>query len=149
MTESPTTLGTRTPWHLWVVAIVALLWNSVGAVDYVMTQTRNAQYMASFTPQQLAFFYSLPAWTIAAWATGVWGGLLGSLLLLFRKGIACWFFLASLIGVMLTNFQNYILSNGLEVMGGAGALVFSAVIFVVAVGLYVYASALLKRGVIA
>ena len=139
----------RAPWHLWVVGIAALLWNAVGAVDYVMTQTRNAQYMSAFTPEQLAFFYGLPAWTVAAWAIGIWGAVLGSLLLLFRKAIAVWFFLASLIGVALTTLQNYVLSNGLEVMGGPGSVLFTAVIFLVAIGLYLYARAMRGRGVIA
>ncbi len=139
----------RAPWHLRVVGIAALLWNAVGALDYVMTQTRNAQYMSAFTPEQLAFFYGLPAWTVAAWAIGVWGAVLGSLLLLFRKGIAVWFFLASLIGVALTTLQNYVLSNGLEVMGGPGSVLFTAVIFLVAIGLYLYARAMRKRGVLA
>ncbi len=140
---------TRAPWHLWVVGVASLLWNAVGALDYVMTQTRNAEYMSAFTPEQLAFFYGLPAWTVAAWAIGVWGALLGSLLLLFRKGLAIWFFLASLIGVVLTTFQNYVLSNGLEVIGGPGSVVFTAVIFLVAVALYLYARAMRERGVIA
>lgn len=141
--------NTRAPWHLWVVGIASLLWNAVGALDYVMTQTRNPEYMAGFTPEQLAFFYALPSWTIAAWAIGVWGGVLGSLLLLLRKSVAAWVFLASLIGVVLTTFQNYVLSNGLEVMGGSGPAVFTAVIFLVAVGLYAYARAMTKRGVLA
>jgi hypothetical protein len=141
--------NTRAPWHLWVVGIAALLWNAVGALDYVMTQTRNAQYMAAFTPEQLAFFYGLPAWTVAAWAIGVWGGVLGSLLLLLRKSLATWVFLVSLIGVVLTTLQNYVLSNGLEVMGGPGAVVFTAVIFLVAVALYVYARAMTTQRVLA
>ena len=114
-----------------------------------MTQTRNAEYMSAFTPEQLAFFYGLPAWTVAAWAIGIWGAVLGSLLLLFRKSFAVWFFLASLIGVALTTLQNYVLSNGLEVMGGPGTLVFTAAIFLVAIGLYLYARAMRERGVIA
>ena len=141
--------NTRAPWHLWVVGIAALLWNAVGALDYVMTQTRNPQYMQGFTAEQLAFFYSLPAWTVASWAVGVWGAVVGSLLLLFRKALAVWFFLASLAGVALTTLQNYVLSNGREVMGGPGALVFTAVIFLVAIGMYVYARAMRQRGAIA
>ena len=139
----------RAPWHLWVVGVAAVLWNAVGALDYVMTQTRNAQYMAGFTAEQLAFFYGLPPWTVAAWAIGVWGGVLGSLLLLLRKAIAAWVFLASLIGVVLTTFQNYVLSNGMEVMGGPGSVVFTAVIFFIAVGLYLYARAMTTRRVLA
>jgi len=140
---------TRAPWHLWVVGVAALLWNAVGALDYVMTQTRNVQYMAGFTAEQLEFFYGIPAWTVAAWAIGVWGGVFGSLLLLLRKPLAVWVFLASLVGVVLTTFQNYVLSNGMEVMGGPGAVVFTAVIFLVAVALYLYASLMRRRGVLA
>ncbi len=45
-----------TPWHLWVIGIVALVWSALGAMDYVMTQTRNEAYMSGFTPEQLSFF---------------------------------------------------------------------------------------------
>jgi hypothetical protein len=148
MAESQQAQVPRAPWHLWVVGILAVLWNAVGAMDYVMTETRNAAYMSGFTPGQLAFFYSLPAWTIAAWAIGVWCGVLGSLLLLLRKQLAAWAFLASIAGVVLTAFQNYVLSNGLEV-GGGGSLAFTTVIFVVAVGLYIYARAMAKQRVLA
>ncbi len=30
-----------TPWHLWLTGVSALLWNSMGALDYFMTQTQN------------------------------------------------------------------------------------------------------------
>ena len=32
MTDS-TSITTRTPWHLWVVGVVALFWNAFGCVD--------------------------------------------------------------------------------------------------------------------
>jgi len=35
-------------------------------MDYVMTQTKNEAYMSGFTPEQLAFFYSFPAWVVSA-----------------------------------------------------------------------------------
>ena len=60
-----------TPWHLWLVGVLALLWNSVGAFDYVMTETRNASYLSSFTPEQLAYFYGFPMWVVATWALAV------------------------------------------------------------------------------
>jgi hypothetical protein len=52
MLEIPATQSQATPWHLWVIGIVALLWSGMGAMDYVMTQTRNAAYMSAFTPEQ-------------------------------------------------------------------------------------------------
>ena len=74
----------RTPWHLWVMGVVALLWSAMGALDYVMTQTMNEAYMSQFTPEQLAFFTSFPTWVVAAWAVAVWGGVLGATMLLMK-----------------------------------------------------------------
>ena len=138
----------RTAWHFWLIGIVALLWNAMGAMDYLMTQTRNDAYMSAFTPEQLAFFYGFPSWVIASWAIGVWGGVLGSLLLLLRRQAAVWAFLASLIGMVVTAFQNYVLSNGMEVVGDAFSLSFTGAIFLIALGLLLYAYALRKRGLL-
>jgi hypothetical protein len=148
MTESQATRTVRTPWHLWVIGVIAVLWNAIGAFDYVMTETKNAAYMSGFPPEQLAWFYGLPAWVIAAWAIAVWGGVLGALLLLLRRRLAVWVLLASLVAMVVTTFQNYVLSNGLEVFADAGSKVFTAVIFVVALGLFLYARAMHKRGVL-
>jgi hypothetical protein len=148
MTESDATRTVRTPWHLWVVGVIALLWNAIGAFDYVMTETKNAVYMSAFTPEQLAFFYGFPAWVVAAWAIAVWGGVLGALLLLLRRRLAVWVFLASLVAMVVTTFHNYVLSNGLEIFRDAGSRGFTAVIFAIALGLFLYARAMHKRGVL-
>src|ERR1035438_4518088 len=138
----------KTPWHLWVVGVVSLLWNSVGAMDFVMTQTKNKAYMKGFTPAQLEFYYGFPLWVVAAWGIATWGGVLGSLLLLLRKGLAVHLFLASFVGMVITTVRNFGLSNGMEVMGGASALVFSIAILVIGALLLVYAWSMRKRGVL-
>ena len=148
MPENNAAFIEETPWHLWVVGVVGLLWNAMGALDYVMTQTRNEDYMANFTPEQLEFFYGLSAWLDAFWAIAVWGGVVGAILLLIRRRQAVWVFLASLIALIITAFQNYVLSNGLEVMGDPFSLAFTAVIFVTAVALYLYARAMRRRKVL-
>ena len=88
----------RTPWHLWVVGVVALLWNSFGCVDYFMTQTRQDEWFAQMgmTAAQVEYFNAMPMWTHGAWAIGVWGGVLGSLLLLLRNKLAFPVFAVSL-----------------------------------------------------
>ncbi len=138
----------RTPRHLWVVGVIAFFWNAMGAVDYLLTQTKNEAYMEQFTTEQLEFFYGFPVWVEAAWAIAVWGGVLGTVLLLLRKGLAVPVFLVSLAAMVLTTIHNYILSNGMEVMGGVSALVFTVVIFIVAVLLWVYARAMRTRGIL-
>jgi hypothetical protein len=149
MTESRKAPSVRTPWHLWVIGVTAFLWNCIGAFDYVMTETRNPTYMSAFTPEQLAYFYSFPAWAIATWATAVWGGVLGSVLLLMRRRLAVWIFLISLVAMVLTTLYNYVLSSGLDVFPDAGSKVLTAVIFLVALGLFLYARAMSRRGLLA
>jgi hypothetical protein len=143
-----TAQSVKTPWHVWVVGVISLLWNSVGAFDFVMTQTRNKAYMSAFTPEQLNFYYGFPVWVVAAWGIAVWGGVLGSPALLFRKRQAVHLFLASSVCMVLTYFHNYILAHGLNLMGGASALIFSAVIFVIGLLLLVYARAMSREGVL-
>jgi hypothetical protein len=137
-----------TPWHLWAVGVVGLLWSAIGAMDYVMTQTRNEAYMGAFTPEQLAFFYGIPGWAVATWALAVWGGVVGSILLLLKKRHAVAVFLASLIAMLITAFQNYGLSNGMEVMGDAFGLGFTALIFLISLALYLYARAMQRKGLL-
>ena len=145
--EKPASTVRPRPWHLWMVGILGVLWGSVGAFDYLMTQTRNESYMSQFTPEQLDFFYGFPTWVVAFWALAVWGGLLGTVLLLLRKRFAAPVLLGSLLAMAVTSIHNYVFSNGLEVSGGAG-LAFSGLIFLVAVGLWVYARAMTRKSVL-
>ena len=39
-----------TPAHLWVVGVLALLWNLFGAYDYVMSRLRDAAYVRKMMP---------------------------------------------------------------------------------------------------
>jgi len=137
-----------TPKHLWVIGVVTLLWNAMGAFDYLMTQTRNASYMANFTPEQLEYFYGFPTWVEGTWAIAVWGGVLGSVLLLLRRRLALPVFAVSFVAMVATTIHNYVLSDGLEMMGGPGQLAFAAVIFLVALALVFYARAMAARGVL-
>lgn len=149
MSDAQDTHSQRAPWHLWVIGSIALLWSAMGAMDYVMTQTKNEAYMSAFTPEQLSFFYGFPAWVVAAWAIAVWGGVLGALLLLLRKRLAVWVFLVSLIAMVVTTLHNYVLSNGMEVVGDAFSLGFTAVIFLIALALFLYARAMHMRHILA
>ncbi len=148
MPDSEEKLTVSKPWHFWPVSIFALLWSAMGALDYVMTQTKNASYMSHFTAEQLAFFYGFPAWLVAAWAIAVWGAVAGALLLLMRNRLAIWVFLISLISMVITTIHNYGFANGMEVVGDPFSLGFTAVIFLLALGFFLYSRLMQKRGVL-
>lgn len=136
----------KTPVHLWIVGLISLLWNAMGAFDYSATELRLEFYMAQFTQEQLDYFYGFPAWSIAAWAIAVWSSLLGSIGLLLRKRWAVWLFGLAIAGLAITTLYN-LQSNGFELMGD-GAAAFTAVIWVIALFLLFYSRKMAGRGVL-
>lgn len=141
-----TSAPARTPAHLWIVGIVSLLWNLVGAYDYVMTQTNNADYLSMFTEAQRAYFEAFPAWMEAAWALGVWGAVLGSLLLLIRSRYALWAFGVSLAGLLVSTIYQFGVSNMPADMMTPLNIGLTIAIWVVAIALLVYAYRMQARG---
>ena len=139
-------MTTSTSWHLWAVGGLALLWNGYGGYDYVMTQTNNAAYLAQFTPEQRAYFDSFPMWMEVVWAVGVWGAVLGSVLLLLRSKWAFHAFLASLIAFAASVVYGQT-SGGAAVMGTTG-MVFSAAIFLLGLGFVMYSRMMTRKGVL-
>ena len=87
-----------------------------------MTQTQGDAWLANMDPTelQMAWFHAMPAWTDAAWAIGVWGGLLGAILLLLRRKWALQAFVASFLGWATGAVYTFGLSNGMEAMGRGG-----------------------------
>ena len=141
--------GRRTPWHLWAVGVLALLWNGYGAYDYVMTNTKGEGYLRGmgFTDAQIAYFDAMPAWMTAVWAIGVWGGLLGAILLLVRRKLAYPVFAVSFVTILISMVYSYALSDGAEVMGTSYSIM-SAVVALIGLGELLYARAMAKRGVL-
>lgn len=137
-----------TPIHLWIVGVLALLWNSIGAFDYLATQMKLDFYMSQFTEAQLAYFYAFPSWAVSCWALAVWVSVLASLGLLLRRKWAVPAFAVSFVGMMGSSIHTFALSNGAEIMGSEG-VIFSVVIWVVALLLLWYSWSQAKRGVLA
>lgn len=104
---------TRAPWHLWTVGVVGLLWNAFGGFDYFMSKTRGDEYLqaAGMNAEQIAYLHAMPAWMTAVWAIGVWGALLGSVLLLMRSRYAVPVFIASLVAFVLSLVYQYLVAR--------------------------------------
>jgi hypothetical protein len=148
MDETTTRRGNpKTPLHLWIVGVLALLWNGVGAFDYLATQLRLEGYMSQFTQEQLDYFYGFPPWAVAAWATAVWFALFGSLALLLRRRLAYLLFTVSLVAMLASTVHSFLLSDGAAMMG-SGGVVFSGLIVVIGVLLVWYSKSMTTRGVL-
>ena len=137
----------KTPFHLWIVGVLAVLWNAIGTFDFIATQNKIESYMSQFTPEQLEYFYGFPLWMDVAWAIAVWGSLLASFGLLWRKAWAAWLFGVAILGLAVSSVYNFYLTEGAALMG-SGAVKFTIVIWVVALLLYFYARAMADRRVL-
>ena len=139
----------KTPWHLWVVGIFALLWNAFGALDYVLTRYDVAAYTANMPEglkEQLAAY---PAWMGAVWALAVWLPVLAAFLLLSRHKASAAFFGIGFILVLVAGIYNYGLSDPpLNAVAGNYVLYFWIGVTVIALLEWVYARTMSKRGVL-
>lgn len=135
----------HTPKHLWIVGVLSLLWNSMGAISYTMTRLK----LVELPPAQLMYLDNFPVWASAAWALGVWGAFAGSVLLLMRSRHAVTAFGLSLLGLVLNLIWRFALSGVDEgVLFGGNPYPLAGSIFVVAVALLIYAQKQRAAGVI-
>jgi len=140
--------GRSTPAHLWIVGILSLLWSAMGCFDYLMTVTSNQTYLGKMPADQIAYLNSLPTWLTGAWAIGVWGGLLGSLLLLMRSRHAVLAFGLSLVAAVIAmGYEMFATQQPTSMTSGAMALMPWVVLAVCAFLLW-YAWTMERKGVL-
>jgi len=116
------------------VAIVALLWNCIGASAYLMDVTISPDAVATMGAAERAMYESRPAWFVAAYASAVWFGVAGSLVLLLRKRWAQPLFVLSLLGLVA---QDIALFSRPEVRGDLVVVFLQGLVFAIAVWLLV------------
>ena len=102
----------------WIISIIALLWNAMGVNAYLQ-QAYNTTSFRDMYPDEtvLEMVLNTPAWVMAAFATAVFGGVLGSIFLLLRKKIALPIFVVSLIGIVAQMFYTVFMSKASEIYG--------------------------------
>jgi hypothetical protein len=142
-------IARKTPTHLWVLGILALLWNCVGAYDYLMSNIGGAAYFESvgLDADAYAWFQAMPVWAVGAWAVGVWGSVLGALLLLIRSRHAAPVYLVSIAGAVIA-FAYQFTSGRPASLQGAMTTVMPLVILILIVAQWYYARRMAQAGVL-
>ncbi|CAH0496229.1 hypothetical protein [Novosphingobium sp. CECT 9465] len=140
----------KTPAHLWAVGVISLLWNSFGCIDYTMSKLDPVGYMQSvgMGEAEIAYMGTLPAWLSVFWAIGVWGSLLGSILLLMRSEWAVTAFGVSLIGLAVSQVYQFTDSSMPASMHSGAMLGMTAVIWASLLFFLWYASRMKAAGVL-
>lgn len=104
-------------WSFWVICVIALFWNAMGGINFIMQM--NPELLSNFPEPAKSLIATRPIWATVAFAIAVFGGLLGDVLLILRKAIAYYFFIASLIGVFVTNFHTAQVSSDMNIWVGS------------------------------
>lgn len=140
----------KTPIHLWIVGVLSLLWNMGGAMDYVMTRMGDVAYLESQPSARLLLLEQAPAWFAFTWPIGVWFSVIGSVLLLLRSRFAGAAFALSLLGLIASSIYTYGIADGgnMTMEAGPMAIIFSIGIPLVLFGLWIYARAMTRAGVL-
>lgn len=86
-------------WSFWAIGVVALIFNIAGMANFISQM--NPDTVTAMPDIYRAIIEGRPAWATGAFALAVFGGGLGCLLLLLRKGGAYYVFIASLIGALV------------------------------------------------
>lgn len=132
-----------TPKWFTPVAILALLWNLLGAAAYLMDVTISPESVAKMGAAEQAMYASRPGWFVVAYASAVWFGVAGSLGLLLRKRWATPLFLLSLLGLIA---QDLALFSRPEVRADTTVILLQGLVLVIAVSLLLLARKAEREG---
>ena len=135
--------GRKVPAHLWIVGLLALVWNGFGCYDYLMTRMRNLDYFRSMAPDvdpnaMLAWVDAFPMYAQFGWGLGVWMGLAGSVLLLARHRWAVPAFALSLLGAVVGLGYQILLAPPPPPPMDTGAMAFMPWVIIGAAALFYY-----------
>ena len=104
-------------WSFWVIGVVALIWNVMGGINFFMQM--NPDLLADYPEAARTLVEGRPAWATAGFAVAVFGGALGCILLLLKKSAAYYLFIASLLGVIVTNIHTFGITGSTEIWVGS------------------------------
>ena len=134
----------RTPWHVWVVGIVALLWNASGAYTIMMAQ---AGMLPNLSSDEVAYYAAQPIWFVGLTDVALLSAIGAAIALLSRHRAAVWLFAISLAAILVTDIYD-LAAGSARMLDGAGAMIVTILIFVIAVLELAYARAMKLRSVL-
>ena len=101
--EISTTEFSKPSMKFWAVGVFGLIWSFTGCYNYIM-QT-NPEVLAQFPEAYQMVIKGRPGWVSLSFVIAVFGGALGSVLMLMRRAVARPVLLLSLLGVVVTFLQ--------------------------------------------
>lgn len=105
------------PLWYWIVSVLALLWNLLGLMAFVMQLLITEEMLSQMPEAERQMLENLPGWIYIPFAVAVIGGTLGCVGLLLRQRWASPVLILSLIGVIIQNGYSWTMTDALSVYG--------------------------------
>lgn len=137
--------NTKPPVWFWIIAVVALIWNGMGVMQYLGQAYNTESFKSQYTAEQLEIISNTASWAVAAFAIAVFAGVLASILLLLKKKLAYPVFLLSLIGIIVQLYHNLIVVDSVDIYGPAAAIM-SGMILCFGILLLLFSKFSIKKG---
>lgn len=134
----------RAPWHLWVVAILTLLWNGAGAATIAMAQ---AGMRLDMDPHEVAYYANQPRWFVLTTSLATALPVAAAVALLLRNRAAAWLFALALAAIVFNNVYDVAAGTSLT-LADEGWRNLTIVLLIVALLQFAYAWTMRKRGVL-
>jgi hypothetical protein len=122
---------TKTATWFTVVAVLAIIWNAMGVTAYIMSVTMSAEDFLKLSQAEQDLHNATPAWAKGAFAIAVFGGLLGSLLLVLKKSLALPVLVLSFIAILVQMYNAFFIQDSFAVFG-PGSTIMPIMVVVIA-----------------
>ncbi len=132
----------------WSVVGLGLAWNIFGVVQFLasLNATETSLMTQGLTAEQAMVMLNYPVWMTIAFAVGVFGGIIGSVLLALKSRVAISVFAISLIAYIILYIGD--ITEGVFAALGAPQVIILTFVVAVAAGLLWYARNLRIKGVL-
>lgn len=129
---------TKVPASVWIVGVLALLWNLVGVAAFGMQLAMPAEALDAMPASRRAIYEATPGWLYVFYGVATIGGVIGSLGLLLRRRWAAPVFLVALLALVVQVMASYAVTPAWS-EGGAASLGFPLLLIAIAIALWLFA----------
>ena len=133
------------PATFWIVAVLGLLWNLYGLAMFWINLTITPEAIAALPEVERQVTLAMPRWILLPFGLATGAGVLGMLGLLLRRRWSAPVLLVSLLALAVQFAAVYLTTPVWALSGVVGAL-FPVVLWLVALGLWLYARHAAARG---
>jgi len=99
------------------ITVFAIIWNVLGVISYFFHVYMPKEAIEKLPEAEQLLYQNIPKWKTITFFLATFGGFVGSILLYAKKKLAIGVLIVSLIGIIISFYYDFFLTNLLEVYG--------------------------------